>query len=109
MNYVSVMRSSNMAAENVMFTGISSTHPPASGPALPISANLVDKNTKMNSIVVFVVVFSALVILIACLVTISVLMKWRKLQKPSRAVRPMFMPSTNKKTGNNSIIFMSTF
>lgn len=89
------------------YPGISSTHPPASGPALPISANLVNKNRKMNFIVVFVVVFSALVILVACLVTISVLMKWRKLQKPSSAVRPMFMPSTNKRTGIGSTLSSS--
>jgi len=88
-----------MAAENVVFTGISSTRPSASGPTLPISANLVNKNRKMNSIVVFVIVFSALVILVACLVAISMFMKWRKPQTPSSAVRPMFMPSTNKKTG----------
>ncbi|KAJ8431698.1 hypothetical protein Cgig2_022320 [Carnegiea gigantea] len=89
------------------YPGISSTYPPATGPALPTSANLVNKNRKMNSIVVFVVVFSALVILVACLVTISVLMKWRKLQKPSRAVRPVFMPSTNKKTGVGSTLSSS--
>lgn len=66
-----------------------------------------NKNQKLSSKIVFVIVFSALVLLVALCAALSVLIKWRKTRKPSNAIGPVFTPSINKKTGNISRIFLS--
>lgn len=67
---------------------------------LPITANFIDKKQKLNSKTIFVIVFSALVLLVVCCAAIFLLIKWRKSRKASNAIGPVFTPSINKKTGN---------
>lgn len=68
----------------------------------PITANFISKNQKMSAKVVFVIVFSAVVLVVACLAAISIVIKLRKARKPSNAVGPVFASSINKKTGIGS-------
>ncbi|GAB4830135.1 Receptor-like serine/threonine-protein kinase ale2 [Ancistrocladus abbreviatus] len=73
----------------------------------PITADFLDKSPRLNSKMLFIIVFSALVFLVACLAAISVLIRWRKVRKPSSAVGPVFTPSINKKTGIGSTLSSS--
>ncbi|XP_010684802.2 receptor-like serine/threonine-protein kinase ALE2 [Beta vulgaris subsp. vulgaris] len=73
----------------------------------PITANFLNKNQKLSSKIVFVIVFSALVLLVALCAALSVLIKWRKTRKPSNAIGPVFTPSINKKTGIDSTLSSS--
>ncbi|GAB2281879.1 Receptor-like serine/threonine-protein kinase ale2 [Dionaea muscipula] len=72
----------------------------------PITANVLDKNSKMNPKVVFIIVFSTLVLLLACLAAISILIRCRKVRKPSNAVRPAYAPAV-KKSGIGSTLSTS--
>lgn len=99
---------------SIDYPGIPSALPGmASGPArsigehqYPITANL-NKNQKMNPKIIFVIIFSALVLLVACFATVSILVKCRKVRKPSSAVGPVFTPSINNKTGIASTLSSS--
>ncbi|CAO2839822.1 unnamed protein product [Amaranthus hypochondriacus] len=95
----------------VNYPGISSPFPSGSfvgsptGSAdgqFPITANFIDKKQKLNSKTIFVIVFSALVLLVVCCAAIFLLIKWRKSRKASNAIGPVFTPSINKKTGMGS-------
>lgn len=75
-------------------------------PQYPITATFMKKKPKLSSKVVFVIVFSALVLLVACFAAIAVFMKWRKAKKLSNAIGPVFTPSI-KKTGIGSTLSSS--
>ncbi|KAK9726463.1 hypothetical protein RND81_05G217100 [Saponaria officinalis] len=68
----------------------------------PITADFMNKNKRLSSRTIYVIVFSAFVLLVACLAAICILIKWRKSRKPSNAVGPVFTPSINKKHGIGS-------
>ncbi|GMH30913.1 hypothetical protein Nepgr_032756 [Nepenthes gracilis] len=73
----------------------------------PITANFLGKNPRMNSKIVFIIVFSSLVFLVVCLAVVFILIKCRKVRKPSSVVRPAFTPAINKKTGTASSLSSS--
>ncbi|GAB4841276.1 Receptor-like serine/threonine-protein kinase ale2 [Ancistrocladus abbreviatus] len=73
----------------------------------PITANFLDKSPRMNSKMVFIIVFSGLVFLVACLAAVSLFIRWRKVWKPSSAVGPVLTPSINKKAGIGSTLSSS--
>ncbi|MBA0584527.1 hypothetical protein Gorai_015335 [Gossypium raimondii] len=66
---------------------------------LPITANFVNKNQKMNIRIIAIIVLSAFVLLLVLAGAISVLIKWRKVRRPSNAVGPAFPSSLNKRSG----------
>ncbi|KAK9756819.1 hypothetical protein RND81_01G122800 [Saponaria officinalis] len=73
----------------------------------PVTANFMAKNRRLSSRIVYVIVFSAFVLLVACVAAISVLIKWRKARKSANSVGPVFTPSINKKTGVGSALSSS--
>ncbi|GMH25908.1 hypothetical protein Nepgr_027751 [Nepenthes gracilis] len=73
----------------------------------PITANFLERKMRMNSKIVFIIAFSALALLVACLAAVSILIKCRKVRKPSSTVGPAFTPSINKKAGIGSTLSSS--
>ncbi|KAF5960713.1 hypothetical protein HYC85_001922, partial [Camellia sinensis] len=73
----------------------------------PITADFVDKEPKMNSKTIFIIALSALVILVVCCGAISIILKCRKVGRPSNAVGPVFTPAANKRPGTGSILSCS--
>ncbi|KAH1106097.1 hypothetical protein J1N35_009865 [Gossypium stocksii] len=74
---------------------------------LPITANFVNKNQKMNIRIIAIIVLSAFVLLLVLAGAISVLIKWRKVRRPSNAVGPAFPSSLNKRSGIGSMLSSS--
>ncbi|KAK8285550.1 hypothetical protein V6Z12_D08G231900 [Gossypium hirsutum] len=74
---------------------------------LPITANFVNKNQKMNIRIIAIIVLSAFVLLLVLAGAISVLVKWRKVRRPSNAVGPAFPSSLNKRSGIGSMLSSS--
>ncbi|KAL9228281.1 hypothetical protein vseg_003876 [Gypsophila vaccaria] len=68
----------------------------------PITADVMNKNKRLSSRTVYVIVFSAFVLLVACFTTICILIKLRKSRKLSSTAGPVFPPSINKKHGIDS-------
>ncbi|XP_022771369.1 receptor-like serine/threonine-protein kinase ALE2 isoform X2 [Durio zibethinus] len=81
--------------------------PTGSAGDLPITANFVNKNQKMNIRIIAIIVLSAFVLLLVLAGAISVLIKWRKVGRPSNAVGPAFPFSINKRSGIGSILSSS--
>ncbi|XVF21473.1 hypothetical protein REPUB_Repub12eG0093400 [Reevesia pubescens] len=81
--------------------------PTGSAGDLPITANFVKKNEKMNIRIITIIVLSAFVLLLVLAGAISVLIKWRKVGRPSNAVGPAFPSSINKRSGIGSILSSS--
>ncbi|XP_059626119.1 receptor-like serine/threonine-protein kinase ALE2 isoform X2 [Cornus florida] len=65
----------------------------------PITADFVDKSQKMNPRIIFIIALSALVLLVVCCGAVSLVLKCRKVGRPSSAVGPVFTPSINKRSG----------
>ncbi|KAL3531170.1 hypothetical protein ACH5RR_010492 [Cinchona calisaya] len=65
----------------------------------PITAYMDDKNQKMSPRIIFVIAFSALVVVVVCFGAAAVLLRCRKAGRPSNAVGPVVTPSINKKSG----------
>ncbi|KAL9239088.1 hypothetical protein vseg_013440 [Gypsophila vaccaria] len=99
----------------VNYSGIPSQLPSGSyvgsGPAgsaqYPITANFMAKNKRFSSRIVYVIVFSTFVLLVACVAAIFVLIKWRQAIKSANSVGPVFTSPTNKKTGAGSALSSS--
>lgn len=72
----------------------------------PITADFVNKSQKMNARLIFIISFSALVVLVVCCGAVSILLRWRKVGRPSNAVGPVFTPSTNKRPGKFLGLFL---
>lgn len=70
----------------------------------PITANILDKSSRMNPKIMVIIVISALVLLFACSAAISILITCRKDRKQSDDVGDAFMPSLSKKTGFESTL-----
>ncbi|KAK8532475.1 hypothetical protein V6N12_053915 [Hibiscus sabdariffa] len=81
--------------------------PTGSTGGLPITANFVNKNQKMNIRIIAIIVLSAFVLLLVLAGAISVLIKWRKFGRSSNAVGPAFPSSLNKRSGIGSILSSS--
>ncbi|XP_059660202.1 receptor-like serine/threonine-protein kinase ALE2 isoform X2 [Cornus florida] len=68
----------------------------------PITANVVNKSQKMNPRIIFVVVLSGLVLSVVCCAAVYILLKCRKIGRPSSAVGPIFTSSIHKRSGIGS-------
>ncbi|WRX08323.1 hypothetical protein QQP08_000810 [Theobroma cacao] len=75
--------------------------PTGSAGDLPITANFLNKNQKMNIRIIAIIVLSAFVLLLVLVGVISALIKWRKVGRPSNAVGPALPSSVNKRSGSN--------
>ncbi|XAR61028.1 Non-specific serine/threonine protein kinase [Bertholletia excelsa] len=73
----------------------------------PISADFANNTQKMNGKTIFVIALSAVVLLGVCCGAVSVLLKWRKVSRLSKAVGPVFVPSAKRKPGNDSFLSSS--
>ncbi|KAK7284187.1 hypothetical protein RJT34_18928 [Clitoria ternatea] len=74
---------------------------------LPVGANLVNKNQKMNLRTIIVVALSSVVLLLVLVGAFSIILKWRKTRGPSSAVGPAFTSSLNKRSGLGSMLSSS--
>lgn len=72
---------------------------------LPVSANFVNKNQKMNVRTIIIIALSSFVLLLVLVGAFSIILKWRKTRRPSSAVGPAFTSSLNKRSGMLSKIF----
>ncbi|KAK6286534.1 hypothetical protein POUND7_012713 [Theobroma cacao] len=81
--------------------------PTGSAGDLPITANFLNKNQKMNIRIIAIIVLSAFVLLLVLVGVISALIKWRKVGRPSNAVGPALPSSVNKRSGIGSIFSSS--
>ncbi|KAK3007569.1 hypothetical protein RJ639_014415 [Escallonia herrerae] len=70
----------------------------------PITADFVHKSQKMNSSTVFIISLSAIVVFVVCVGAVSILLKYRRVGRPSNAVGPVFTPSMNKRSGIGSML-----
>ncbi|KAL0383680.1 UNVERIFIED_CONTAM: Receptor-like serine/threonine-protein kinase ALE2 [Sesamum calycinum] len=73
----------------------------------PITADFVGKKQKMNPRLVFVIAFSAFVVLVVCWAAVGVLVKCRKARRSSNAVGPVSTPPVNKRFGIRSMLSSS--
>ena len=73
--------------------------PTGSAGDLPVTANFVKKNQKLNIRIIAIIVLSAFVLILVLAGAISVLIKWRKVGRPSNAVGPAFPSSINRRSG----------
>ncbi|KAK7245281.1 hypothetical protein RIF29_40120 [Crotalaria pallida] len=86
------------------YDGVGPSESPSS---LPVSANLDNKNQKMNLRTIIVIALSSFVLLLVLLGACFVILKWRKIRKPSSAVGPTFTSSINKRSGLGSMLSSS--
>jgi serine/threonine protein kinase len=62
----------------------------------PITAQPVNKSQKTSNRTVFVIAFSALVVVVVCIAAVAIIVKCRKVTKPSNAVGPVFTSSIKR-------------
>ncbi|KAL5135204.1 Receptor-like serine/threonine-protein kinase ALE2 [Glycine soja] len=74
---------------------------------LPVSANFVSKNQKMNLRTIIIIALSSFVLLLVLVGAFSIILKWRKTRRPSSAVGPAFTSSLNKRSGLGSMLSSS--
>ncbi|KAK4573286.1 hypothetical protein RGQ29_031309 [Quercus rubra] len=74
---------------------------------LPITANFINKNQRMNLKTIAIISLSAFVLLLVFIGAVSIFLKWRKVRRPSNAVGPVFTPSANKRSGIGSVLSSS--
>lgn len=100
----------------ISYPGIPSSPPYGSyigtGPSgsigdLPLTANFVNKNSRMNIRTIAIIALSAIVLVLILIGAVSVLIKWKKFGRPSSAVGPAFASSINKRSGTGSILSSS--
>ncbi|KAK2986356.1 hypothetical protein RJ640_026620 [Escallonia rubra] len=70
----------------------------------PITADFVHKSQKMNSRTIFIISLSAIVVFVVCVGAVSILLKYRRVGRPSNAVGPVFTPSMNKRSGQSFVL-----
>ncbi|XP_076941339.1 receptor-like serine/threonine-protein kinase ALE2 [Bidens hawaiensis] len=70
----------------------------------PITATFVGKSQKMNPRTIFVIVLSAVVLLVVCCAAISVFIKYRKISRSSNAAGPVFTTPTSKRRGFGAML-----
>ncbi|KAM3683428.1 hypothetical protein ACJW31_12G146700 [Castanea mollissima] len=74
---------------------------------LPITANFINKNQRMNLKTIAIISLSAFVLLLVFIGAVSIFLKWRKVRRPSNAIGPAFTPSANKRSGIGSVLSSS--
>ncbi|KAF7804582.1 receptor-like serine/threonine-protein kinase ALE2 [Senna tora] len=89
------------------YGGYIGSGPSASASNLPITANFVNKNQKMNLRTIIIIALSAFVLLLVFVGAFSIFLKWRKIRRPSSAVGPAFTSSINKRSGMGSMLSSS--
>ncbi|GKU86177.1 hypothetical protein SLEP1_g735 [Rubroshorea leprosula] len=107
----------NYKVISISYPGIPSSPPygsfVGSGPSgstgdLPVTANFVNKNQKMNLRIIAIIALSAFVLILVLIGSISVFIKWRKVGRPSNAVGPAVASSLNKRSGGIGSILSSS-
>ncbi|KAI4349320.1 hypothetical protein L6164_009922 [Bauhinia variegata] len=78
--------------------------PSGSAGNLPITANFVNKSQRMNLRTIIIITLSASLLLFVLVGAFSIILKWRKIRRPSIAVGPAFTSSTNKRSGIGSVL-----
>ncbi|KAF8392109.1 hypothetical protein HHK36_022451 [Tetracentron sinense] len=99
----------------VNYTGLPSSPPyggslgngPSGSQEEPITANFLNKDQRMNPRTIAIIVLSSFVVLLVCFGAVSILLKCRKVGRPSSAVGPAFTSSVTKRSGIRSIISSS--
>ncbi|KAL9347328.1 hypothetical protein Peur_058694 [Populus x canadensis] len=100
----------------ISYPGIPSSSPypnyTGSGPSgstrdLPITANFVNKNQRMNLRTIIIITLSAFVVLVVFIGAIAIVIRWRKSGRPSSAVGPAFTSPINKRSGIGSFLSSS--
>ncbi|KAK4272982.1 hypothetical protein QN277_021460 [Acacia crassicarpa] len=81
--------------------------PSGSASGLPITANFVSKNQKMNLRTIVIIALSAFVLMLVLIGALSIVLKWRRIRRPSSAVGPAFTSSINKRSGMGSMLSSS--
>lgn len=66
---------------------------------LPITASVIGKNEKMNPRTIIIIALSSILLLLVLVGALSIIFKWRKIQRLSSAVGPAFTSSLNKRSG----------
>ncbi|XP_014496064.1 receptor-like serine/threonine-protein kinase ALE2 isoform X2 [Vigna radiata var. radiata] len=74
---------------------------------LPVSANFVGRNQKMNVRTIIIIALSSFVLLLVLVGAFSIILKWKKSRRPSNAVGPAFTSSLNKRSGLGSMLSSS--
>ncbi|XAR58687.1 Non-specific serine/threonine protein kinase [Bertholletia excelsa] len=108
----------NYEVTNINYPGLPSSPSPGgnmgTGPTgsagnkqFPITADFVTKSEKMNTRTIFIIALSALVVLMVFCGAVCILLRWRKVGRPSNAVGPVFAPSNIKRSGARSILSSS--
>ncbi|XP_057722521.1 receptor-like serine/threonine-protein kinase ALE2 [Arachis stenosperma] len=103
----------------IAYPGISSSPPYAYGTiagdapmesvtgSLPVSANFVNKNQRMNLRTIIIIASSSFVLLLVLVGAVSIILKCQKIRGPSSAVGPAFTSSLNKRSGLGSMLSSS--
>ncbi|XP_015892139.2 receptor-like serine/threonine-protein kinase ALE2 [Ziziphus jujuba] len=81
--------------------------PSGSAGNLPITANFGNKNQRMNVRIIIIIALSAFVLLLVLVGAVVILIKWRKVGRPSSAVGPAISSSIHKRSGIGSILSSS--
>ncbi|XP_057964086.1 receptor-like serine/threonine-protein kinase ALE2 isoform X2 [Malania oleifera] len=81
--------------------------PSGSPGSLPVTANFATRSQRMNFRTIAIIALSGFVLLFVCVGAVSVLIKWRKVRRPSSAVGPVFTSSMNKRSGFGSTLSSS--
>ena len=66
---------------------------------LPVTADFVNKSQRLNPRTIAIIALSGFVLVLVCIGAISIVLKWRKIGRPSNAVGPVFTSSINKRSG----------
>ncbi|QHO45789.1 Receptor-like serine/threonine-protein kinase [Arachis hypogaea] len=75
--------------------------------SLPVSANFVNKNQRMNLRTIIIIASSSFVLLLVLVGAVSIILKCQKIRRPSSAVGPAFTSSLNKRSGLGSMLSSS--
>lgn len=75
--------------------------PSGSAGNLPITANFGNKNQRMNVRIIIIIALSAFVLLLVLVGAVVILIKWRKVGRPSSAVGPAISSSIHKRSGKS--------
>ncbi|KAK6940588.1 Serine-threonine/tyrosine-protein kinase, catalytic domain [Dillenia turbinata] len=99
----------------IQYPGLPSSPPSSAGSPtgsagsqqFPLTAEFGSKKNRMNSRIIFIIVSSALVLLLVCFGAIFFLLRCKKVGRPSSAVGPAFTSSINRRSGMGSILSSS--
>lgn len=67
----------------------------------PLTADVpTTKSEKLKTGIIVVIAVSSFALVLACFGVVLLLLKWRKLRRPSTAISPAITPSLTKRSGN---------